>query len=934
MYQVFTCKNQFCLLTAFLLIVAATMPTQAQGLRNLFFNSDDDIVRLDFSTDPPTSWNTGISGTAPSEGIAHYEDIDGNVVFWFNSNGVYDQTGTLMPGSIGIFANSSAAEVCIAPKPDDPCKFYIFYNQETCTNLYYSIIDLELNGGLGNVTNLNTLMAAGQYSEGIEVVRIPNTCTYWVLGYKCNSGAGITRFYVNPDGIENQGVVFPYNMPTGGYDGRGELDYHAGRIGMAYAWSNQVMTADFDPYTGIVSNPVTLNSSDFTGNGPYGIEFSPDGSKMYFTLWYTMPLSLFQYDFATGAVTPYSPPPGGQINNGFGEIELGRDGKLYAIQDGGTRITVVSNPNGVPTFSNINTGSTLGLGISDPIQSDILADDIFTSDTLCRVAGSQVTLFPIDPNYTYEWYSESDPDNILATGSSLQFIMGNSDTSFIASAISTTGGCLLTAAGCGKYKYFILNSPTIDAGPNVIIDQGDNVVLQGTGTGSGAIYLWFPPDDLDNAFSLQPTASPDITTNYFASAQKGPCQSNDFMTVYVREVQYDTLCVVIGNTYTLDLPAGQTNVSWVNMAVPGFVISTNASYPITATATVTTYRGRGDNAAADGGQLHYITLIPIPALDAGLEQTIGSGGSASLNATGGGTAGYTWTANPTLSATNIANPVASPLVTSWYYVSSYSDAACPATDSVRVVIITTIEETDSLCAVPGQAVTLTLPIDTFSSRRWYDVATPSASIGTGSTLSVTLQGNTYATYAAECLTNGGDTVIYYTVLMPNPSLTASAGVVVEGQTGLLNVTGGSNYAWTPADLLDNPNIANPTTVALFNDETFTVTNTTVDGCENSTTLEVSVISQSVILVPSGFSPNGDGMNDVLHLVPFNITELRDFKIFNRWGQKLFETTDIGEGWDGQFQDTDQEIGTYVYFVSALNKEGELVEYKGNITLLR
>ncbi|MBK8471328.1 MAG: hypothetical protein IPL33_03480 [Sphingobacteriales bacterium] len=183
MHSIFTHRI---VLAIWLLAALATtaIPIQAQGLRNMFFNSDDDIVRLDFSTDPPTPWNTGISGAPPAEGIAHYEDVDGNVVFWFNNNGVYDQTGTIMPRSIGIFANASAAEVCIAPKPDDPCKFYIFYNQETCTNLYYSIIDLELNGGLGNVTNLNTLMAAGQFSEGVEVIQeypIPVLIGCWLI---------------------------------------------------------------------------------------------------------------------------------------------------------------------------------------------------------------------------------------------------------------------------------------------------------------------------------------------------------------------------------------------------------------------------------------------------------------------------------------------------------------------------------------------------------------------------------------------------------------------------------------------------------------------------------------------------------------------------------------------------------------------------------
>ena len=927
----FYLKSQALLL---LICLLTSIGTPAQGLRNLFFNSTQDVIRLDFSTDPPTPWTTGLQGSGAAEGLAHFEDTDGNVIFWFNDQGVYDQTGTLMSGSVGILANGSSAEMCIAVKPDDPCKFYIFYNSETCSNLYYSIIDLSLNGGLGNVTNLNTLLMPGNFSEGFEVIRVPNTCSYWLMTYQCNMG--FRRFLVDLDGIQDQGIAHPYAQPPG-FDGRGELDYHNGRIGMAFAFSNRVFAANFNALTGEMTNPISLNDNNFS-NSPYGVEFSPDGSKMYFSLWYTTPATIYQYNFATAALTEYNPNPGGSLT-GLGEIELGRDGKLYVIQDGGNHITVMDNANTVPTFTNITVPNGLGLGISDPIQSDIFTDDPYTTQTLCYDAGSTVILNTQDDLYSYEWRAGNDPTSTpIAEGDSYQFTMGANDTIFLADAVAVSGGCILTATGCGRVRFQLLISPTLDAGNNAVIDPGESYTLQATSTGGiNTTYAWASDNasPMDDPTLLQPTISPLVTTMVFGTAQNGTCASSDFMTIYVRTAQYDTLCVTMGQSNTLQLPAGLSDITWVDMANPSVVLGTNETYNHTPTAPITTIRGKGTNANQDGGIVLYLTLVATPALDAGVEQTINFGSSATLNATGGGTNGYTWAANSTLSATNIPNPVASPLATSWYYVSSYSNPICPATDSVRVVVITTTIETDSICAFVGQSTNLSIASDTFSTRRWYDMANPTVSLGTSSSISVTLQANIYATYAAECLTNGGDTVIYYTTLMPNPALTASsAGVAIEGNSVALSVSGGSNYAWTPADLLDNANSATPNTVPLWNDTTFTVTNTTIDGCQNSTTLSIEVVSESIILVPSGFSPNGDGMNDELKLTTFNITELLEFKIFNRWGQLIFETTDLNEAWDGQFLDTDQEMGTYVYLVSAVNKNGEIVEYKGNTTLLR
>lgn len=218
------------------LMLMAVSSVQAQAVKNLFFHTiaPEPIIRLDFSTDPPTPINTGIVGPeGVAESITHYENCEGNVVFWVNSNGVYNQNNEIMPGSAGILVNKSAADIGIVPIPSESKRFYLIYNTEKCSKLYYSIVDLNLNGGLGEVTNLNTSITnfGENYAEGIEIVSRTGTNDYWLLAYQCD--VGMKGFLIDASGIGAPTNLYAFSSPAG-YDGRGELDYYKGK--MAIAW--------------------------------------------------------------------------------------------------------------------------------------------------------------------------------------------------------------------------------------------------------------------------------------------------------------------------------------------------------------------------------------------------------------------------------------------------------------------------------------------------------------------------------------------------------------------------------------------------------------------------------------------------------------------------------------------------------------------------
>ena len=148
----------------------------------------------------------------------------------------------------------------------------------------------------------------------------------------------------------------------------------------------------------------------------------------------------------------------------------------------------------------------------------------------------------------------------------------------------------------------------------------------------------------------------------------------------------------------------------------------------------------------------------------------------------------------------------------------------------------------------------------------------------------------------------------------------------------LHATGGIRYLWTPASLLNNATIANPTG-RLQSDQVFNVIITDQRGCVDSDQVKVTVFDHDDIYIPSAFSPNGDGFNDVLRVIaPTQTVTL--FEIFDRWGKKVFVSYDQAHGWDGKVKGIVQPGGIYVWYCRAKTRTGVNVEKKGWVMLMQ
>ncbi len=147
------------------------------------------------------------------------------------------------------------------------------------------------------------------------------------------------------------------------------------------------------------------------------------------------------------------------------------------------------------------------------------------------------------------------------------------------------------------------------------------------------------------------------------------------------------------------------------------------------------------------------------------------------------------------------------------------------------------------------------------------------------------------------------------------------------------------YKWEPAEFLSCADCPSPVARP---DQTikYQLTVQNEYACTASATTSVKVFSGGRVNIPNGFSPNGDGHNDVFYILGGpEVKMLKDFSIFNRWGQKIFqvgnaEPNDPGFGWNGTLNGQPAEPGTYVYFVTVVFTDGTAESFKGTVTLLR
>ncbi|MBK7434170.1 MAG: PKD domain-containing protein [Chitinophagaceae bacterium] len=508
--------------------------------------------------------------------------------------------------------------------------------------------------------------------------------------------------------------------------------------------------------------------------------------------------------------------------------------------------------------------------------------------------------------------------------------------------IVNTTYTLLTRWGnnCVATKTHTINVKPLaipNAGPDGFVCAGGQTFTQLNASG-GDSYQWTPVTGLSNPNIPNPIASPTIPTFYVVAVGVTGCPKLRTDTVFI-DVGLLPLISTLNDTLICNIDTLQlttTGTGSFNWSPNYMISSTTVASPLVSPDVPTWYYVQlTDAIGCQSRDSVFVDVKDHVTLGAGPDTTICQTDGFRLNSYGDALH-YIWTPNTWLDFDNIKQPFTRPLSTITYHVIG-NIGKCQTEDDVTIKVVPypAANAGPDLALCPGFNAQLNAtggsryvwsPVNFLNNRFIPNPISirPPASIQYIVTVSDTL----------GCPKSVKDTVF----VKVYPKAIANAGpsdtTVVKGEPLHLKASGGISYLWTPATWLNSNTIVNPTSLPEDNIRYY-VEVTTADGCVAIDSINVWLYNMNEdIYVPSAFTPNGDGKNDVLRPILLGMADLSYFKVFNRFGELVYQTTEKGAGWDGNYKGKGQDPATFVWVAEGVTYKGIIRRKKGYAVLIR
>lgn len=820
---------------------------------------------LDFNNTPPTLIQTSIDqGILSGEAAASVCDDNGQLLFYTDGSQVWNRNHVLMSNGndltgfgIGVTGSTSQGTI-IVPWPDSLHKYFVFSLTpfELGSNmgrLYYSVVNMNLNGGLGDVQPGQKGILMDSVLTEKMTATAGNRCNIWLIVRSAPPNPVMKSYEVNAGGLQLSPVLSPISSTGQYFIGKMEVAPDGSKIAETSHLGNNGLTLyDFDRTTGIISNDMQLMGDITT----YGAAFSADNTKLYCQQSgsSSQPGQLWQFDIASGNVsiiqssaTMVAPTSANT------SVKSGPDGKMYFF-DGPSSIGVLQFPdlsgpavnytaNAIPA-----AGHQLGLPNTLPLVKKDTLYKTFSDTAACFVA---IQLSAANTTgWGYRW----------STGEA---------------------GTQISVTSPGTYWLSYRTAPCvihIDTFKVWFPATAQDIHVRSACNGSMNGYARVTDQDTLITYEYRWTRNGDTTVLSVTDSLVHAPSGN-----YQLEIATSTGCATVLQVY---IPEETYTASFLTDTL--FCTADTVRFQNTSPAYFRDWHWSfGDHTGSAAQHPYHIYNSP-----GYLEVRLVASGGICTD-------------------------------TAYHYLTIDT----PMSDLSFTV------DPHAICI--GQAVTFNIQADsTVVDLLWaFDdessavrpIETVSHAYDTDGQKNIILT----ARFRACPDISASDSIRVYP--FPLVNLGPDSVICLDGQPVLLHNYQPHfdhyQYLWSTGDTTQS--------ISVVHHGMYDLRVTNAYGC--ATTERVTVDKDCYTDIPNAFTPNGDNVNDYFfprQLLSRSVSAFH-MKIFNRWGQIIFETTrPDGRGWDGKLNDKEQPVGVYVYLIEVGFTNGRTEHYNGNVTLLR
>lgn len=928
-----------------------------------------DGAGVDFNSGKPVAFSCAMTST---EGCASIADANGKLLFYSNGVTVWDRSNMTMPNGRGLYGHTSSTQSCIiVPLPGNNRIFYLFtvdcWENGFRHGLCYSIVDMNANGGMGDVVSKNIPLLSPTCEKVTACQRMDRN-EYWIVTHKWNSdsfytfrlsSAGITGLPV----ISRTGdVIKDYFGDMGTAIGYMKISSDGKKLAAASHESGSCELFNFDDATGKVGSRIfkTQFSQKFT----YGLEFSPNSKKLYLTV---DDYGIFQYDISVPlqSVIQNSKtriyPLDTNILFQPGALQLSPDHKIYIAVSNAHSLDAIESPDagglmcrykpgavslgsskcylGLPDFikpffhpavTAIDTcyGSNTRFSLSDTVGIDSVFWNFGDSSSISRAYSpahqySRPGLYMIKlvgyasghkdsvrraVNINLPPETQLDTMYTICGDDSIQIDAycedcsyhwsDSSEGSFIATTVPgkywvriTRGQCVITDSTIVRK----LPKPKVKLGKDTLLCYGETMLLKPhisyaiqrswqDGSSADSLLVGRPGRYVMTVSNNCGTASDTINVHY----------------IHPPQLHFGTDTFICGKPdFWLDATSDSAIYAWQDGSnSPKMHVTAAGKYAVTVK----------NHCGTISRSINIKPKNPI-YIELGRDTDLCEGASLVLHAKVPNAVNYLWQDGSTDSVYTVSRA-------GWYRV-QLSNSCSQAADSIYV----------DYTHPPGPHFgndTLVCGLSEFTLDATSDKAAYFWNDGSREPRYTVTGSGTYSVVVKNHCGTARRTIrvkMSYppSVFLGNDTTICDSTVLTAGQAG-----DGYTYRWQDGSK------GRQLKISASGQYSVSVSNE-CGTVRDSITIKVEQC-ECPLYTPNSFTPNGDGLNETFKPSSCDPKEYV-MRVFNRWGELLFESNDINTGWNGTFEGSAVPEGAYLYTIHGANKSSGFFNKSGIVYVL-